>query len=111
MEEEIKKLLFLFIFSTYLFVFLLKFRVGGLVGCKIKFRIQGVPTLHTFDGPCYPKNKKYPRKRDDDIIIIMFFQVFLIFGVAGSVKSMHSGYSLDAELNSTSNEISRSEFE
>ena len=30
--------------------------------------------------------------------IIMFFQVFLVFGVAEFVKSMQSGYSLDAEL-------------
>ena len=29
----------------------------------------------------------------------MFFQVFLLFGVAGSIKSMPSGYSLDAEFN------------
>ena len=63
----IKKLFFLFIFSTYLHVFLLKFWVGELLGCKIKFRIQRVPTLHSFDGPHYPKNKKYMKKRDDDI--------------------------------------------
>ena len=37
-------------------------------------------------------------------VIIPFFQVFLVFGVVGSVKSMLSGYSLDAEFNSTSNE-------
>ena len=30
--------------------------------------------------------------------IITFFQVFLVFGVAGPVKSMLCGYSLDAEL-------------
>ena len=40
MEEERKKLLFVFVFSTYLPVFLLKFRSGELVGCGIKFRIQ-----------------------------------------------------------------------
>ena len=40
-----------------------------------------------FDGPHYPKNKKYLKKRDDDIAIT-FFQVFLIFGVVGSIKSM-----------------------
>ena len=34
------------------------------------------------------------------------FQVFRIFGVARSIKSMHYGYSLDAELNSTSNKLS-----
>ena len=39
------------------------------------------------------------------------FQVFLVFGVAGSVKSMPSGYSLDAEFNSASKELSWSKFE
>ena len=58
----IKKLLFLFVFLTYLLVFLLKFRSGELVGCGIKFQIQRVPTRHTFDGPRYPKNKKYLKK-------------------------------------------------
>ena len=68
MKEEKKKITFLFVFSTYLPVFLLKFRLGELVGCIIKLRIQRVPTWHTFD------------------VIIPFFQVFLIFGVAGSIK-------------------------
>ena len=63
----IKKTTFLFVFSTYLPVFLLKFQSRELVGCEIKFRIQQVPTQHTFDGPRYPKNKKYLKKRDDDI--------------------------------------------
>ena len=40
MEEEKKNLLFLFVFSTYLPVFLLKFRSGDLVGCRIWFHIQ-----------------------------------------------------------------------
>ena len=91
-------------------MFLLKFRLGELVGCGIKFCIQRVPTRHTFDGPRYPKNNKYLEKRDDDVIIT-FFQVFLVFGVAGSIKSMPSGYSLDAEFNSASNELSQSKFE
>ena len=69
MEEERKKLLFLFVFSTYLPVFLLKFWSGDLVGCRIKFRIQRIPTRHTFDEPRYPKNKKYLKKCDDDVII------------------------------------------
>ena len=34
-----------------------------------------------------PKNKKYLKKHDDDVIIT-FFQVFLLFGVVGSIKSM-----------------------
>ena len=87
-----KKLLFLFVFSTYLPFFLLKFRSGELVGCEIKFRIQRVPTWHTFNGPRYPKNKKSSSH---------FFQVFLIFGIARSVKSMPSWYSLDAKFKSS----------
>ena len=62
MEEEKKKTTFLFVFLTYLPVFLLKFRSGELVGCKIWFCIQRVPTLHIFDGPHYPKDKKYLKK-------------------------------------------------
>ena len=110
MEEEKKKTIFLFVFSTYLPAFLLKFRSGELSGCGIKFHIQRVPTRHTFDGPRYPKNKKYLKKRDDDVIM-KFFKVFLVFGVVGPVKSMTSGYSLDAEFNSASNELSQSKFE
>ena len=82
------------------------FRSGELVGCRIKFCIQRVPTRYTFDRPHYPKNTKYLKKCDDDS-----FQEFLIFGVAGSIKSMPSGYSLDAEFNFGSNELSRSKFE
>ena len=52
----IKKIL-LFVFLTYLPMFLLKFQSGELVGCIIKFRIQRVPTRHTFDGPATPKTR------------------------------------------------------
>ena len=106
----IKKLLLLFVFSTYLPMFLLKFRSGEIVGCGIRFRIQRLPTRHTFYRPRYSKNKKYLKKCADDIIIT-FFQVFIVFGVARSVKSMQCGYLLDEELNSTSNELSRLKFE
>ena len=58
----IKKLLFLFVFSTYISMCLLKFQSRELVGCGIKFHIQRVPTQHTFEGPCYPKNNKYLKK-------------------------------------------------
>ena len=138
MEEEKKKTTFLFVFLTHIPMFLLKFRSRELVGCRIKFRIQRVSTRHTFDGPCYPKNNIYLKKCDDDDqqvptwhtfdgprypknnkylkkcdddVIITFFQVFIVFGRAGSVKSMQCGYSLDVELNSTSNELFRSELE
>ena len=105
MEEEKKKLFFLFIFSKYLPVILLKFWSWELVGCEIKFHIQQVPTRHTFDGSCYPWKKKYLKKvmmSSSSCFfkyfygIVTFFQVFLVFGVAGSIKSMSSGYSLDA---------------
>ena len=72
-----KKLPFLFIFSTYLPVFLLKFRSWELVGCGIWFPIQRVPTLHTFDGPCYPKNKKYRKKRDNDIQRALLIKIWI----------------------------------
>ena len=100
-----KKTTFCFIFLTYLPMFLLKFRSREIVGCGIKFPIKRVPTRHTFEGPRYPKYKKYLKKRDDNVIIT-FFQVFLVFGVARLVKSMPSGYSLDVEFNFTSNELS-----
>ena len=80
MEEERKKLLFVFVFSTYLRVFLLKFQLGELVGYGIWFRIQRVPTMHTFDGPRYPKNKKYMKKCDDDIIITFFSGISCFWG-------------------------------
>ena len=41
----------LFVFSTYLPMFLLKFWFGYVVGCGIELCIQRVPTQHTFDGP------------------------------------------------------------
>jgi hypothetical protein len=37
--------------KTYLLIGLLKFQVYELVGCIIKFHIQRVSTLHTFDRP------------------------------------------------------------
>ena len=91
-------------------MYLQKYRLGELVGCGIKFIIQRVLARHTFDKSCYPKNKKYLKKRDDDVFIT-FFQVFLVFWVAESVKSMSSGYSLDGEFNSASKKLSRSKFE
>ena len=85
-------------------MFLLKFRLRELVVCGIKFRIQRVPTRRMFDGPHYPKNKKYLEKHDD-VTFSRFFQVFVIFGVARSVKGMPSGYSLDPEFIFASNDL------
>ena len=58
--------------STYLPIFLLKFRSGELIGCGIKFRIQRVPTWHTFDGPRYPQNKKYLK----NVMIHVFLGIY-----------------------------------
>ena len=66
--------------------------------------------MHNFDGPDYPKNKKYLKKCDDDVIIT-FFQEFLVFGVAGSVKSMSTRYLLDVEFNFPSRGLSQLKFE
>jgi len=79
---------------------LLEFQVETLVGCTIWFLIQGAPILHTFYGPNYMKNKKYMK----NVIAITSFPVFLIFHVAGFIESMQHGYSLDEELNFSSNE-------
>jgi len=59
---SLKKTTFLFVFSTYLPLFLLKFQSGELIGCRIWFYTQRVPTLHTFDRPRYSKNSKYLKK-------------------------------------------------
>ena len=82
MKEENKKTTFLFVFSTYISLFLLKFRSGELVECgiKIKFYIQRVPTQHTFDKTRYPKNKKYLKICDDDIIIMFFSGISCFWG-------------------------------
>ena len=45
---------------------LLKFQSGAFVGLGIQFRIQRVPTWHTFGGPYSMKNKNYMKKRDAD---------------------------------------------
>jgi len=56
--------------------------------------------LHNFDGPYYMKN----------VVAVTFFHLFLIFYVIGTIKCMENGYSLDQELNSTSNGCSCSKF-
>ena len=101
----------MFVFLTYLILFLLKFRSGELVGCGIKFYIQRVPTLHTFDGPRYPKNKKYLKKTWWWHHHHVHHHVFSGIRVEGSIKSMLCGYSLDGKSNSAPNKISRSKFE
>ena len=68
------------------------------------------PHCITLTDPATPKTRNTWKKHDDDIIITLF-QVFLIFGIAWSIKSMQCGYSLDAESNSTSKELSQSKFE
>ena len=100
-----EKTTFLLVFSTYIPMFLLKFPSIEIVGCRIKFCIQRVPTLHTFngprhppkqeiyfyiqrrptlhtfDGPHYPKSKKYLK----NVMMMMmsssrFFRYFLFLG-------------------------------
>ena len=89
MEEEKKKTTFLFVFLTYLPVFLLKLRLGEHVGCGIKFHIQRVHTRNTFDGPHYPKTKKYLKKCDDDIIIMFCLGISCFLG-----RGVHKKYAM-----------------
>ena len=66
-------------------------------------------------SPCFYSNFNRESSLDAELnsatSSFHFFQVFLVFGVVGSVKSMLNGYSLDAELNSAPNELSRLKFE
>ena len=57
-----------------------------------------------------PKTRNTWKKNDDDVIIT-FFQLFLVFGVAAFVKSIPSGYLLDVDFYFASNELSGSKFE
>ena len=62
---SLKKLLFLFVFLTYLPMFLFQFRLGELVGCGIWFRIIPHPTsTHTayFWRTPLPQKKEIPEK-------------------------------------------------
>ena len=92
-----KKLLFQLIFSTYLPMVLLKFQLATLIGWGIQFRIQRVPTWHTFGGPRSMKDKKYMKKCDAKWVLvgcgiesinITFFHVSLVFRGTGSTKRM-----------------------
>ena len=53
----IKKIHFLFVFSTYLLMCLLKFRSRELVGRGIKFRINEYPLNILLKGPATPKTR------------------------------------------------------
>ena len=77
----IKKTTFLFVFLSYLHVFLLKFQSGEIPRCEMKFYIQRVPNFHTFDELCYSKNKKYLKKCDDDSIITCFSSISYFWGI------------------------------
>jgi len=63
--------------------------------------------FYTLNGPYYTKNHKYMK----NVITVTFFHVFLIFHVAGFIKSMQHRYSLDEELIFSSNEYSHLKFE
>ena len=93
MEEERKKLLFVFVFSTYLPVFYSNFDQESSLDVEFDSASNKYPHCIILTDPATPKIRNN-------------FKVFLSFWVVGSVKSMKSGYSLDAEFNSTSNELS-----
>ena len=92
MEEEKKKTTFLFVFLTYLPMFLLKFRSGELIGCGINFRIQlqRVPTRHTFDNPSTGKTTN-TCKNMMMTSSSCFFRYFLFFRWWGPSKFFQVG--------------------
>ena len=51
-------------------------------------------STHTayFLGTPLPQKQEIPKKKHDDDVIITFFEVFLVFGVAGPIKSRQCGY-------------------
>ena len=106
----IKKLLFCSYFRHISLCFYSNFDQESSLDAEFDSTSNEYPHFILLMDPATPKTRNTWKKCDDDVIIT-FFQVFLDFGVAGSVKSMLCGYSLDAELNSSSNELSCSEFE
>ena len=76
---------FVFVFLTYLPVFFSIFDWETLLDAIFDSASNEYPHCILLTDPL-PQNWE---------IIITFFQVFLIFGVAGFVKSMQCGYSLD----------------
>ena len=100
----------MFVFLAYLLVFFTQILSGR--AHWMQNLILHPTSTHTvyFWRTLLPQKQEIPGKCDHDVII-MFFQVFLFFGVVGSIKSIPSGYSLHAEFNSASRELSRLKFE
>ena len=84
MEEEKKKTTFLFVFLTYLPMFLLKFRSGELIGCLHPTSTH----LAYFWWTLIPRKQEIPDKCDDDITI-MFFRYLFFWG-----SGVHQKYTL-----------------
>ena len=96
MEGEKKNYFFVCIFDISPRVFYSNFDQESSLDAELNSTSNEYPLSIILMG--LTTQKKYLKKCDDDIII-MFFQVFLVFGVEGSIKSMQSGYSLDVEFN------------
>ena len=62
-----------------------KFQVYKVIECRIKFCIQPIPTLHTFEVPTTPKNKNYSKTTFFNIKKCFFIEIF-IFGCRGTSK-------------------------
>ena len=86
------------------------FDLESLFNAELNSTFNGYPVCILLIDLSTPPKKEIPKKRDDDVNIT-FFQIFLIFGVAGSVKSMQCGYSLDVESKFSSKYLYRSKFE
>ena len=96
MEQEKKKLLFGSYFRHISLCFYSNFDWESSLVVELNYSSNEYPLGYFWQAPL-PQKQEIPKKCDDDVIIT-FFQVFLVFWVVGPIKSMLSGYSLDAEF-------------
>ena len=95
MDEEKKKLLLCLYFGHISPGVYSNFDRESSLNAELNSTCNEYPLSILLTGPATLKTRNTWK---NVMIIITFFQVFLVFGVAGCVKSMLSGYLLDVEL-------------
>ena len=103
MEEEKKKLLFISYFQHISLCFYSNFNRESSLDVELNSLSNEYPLGILLTGTSNPKIINAWKN------VMMtssscFFRYFFFWGVVGSIKSMSSGYSLDVEFNSTSND-------
>ena len=97
MEEEKKKVFFCSYFRHISPWFYSNFDRESLLDAKLNSTSNEYPLNILLIDPATPKTRN-TWKNGMMMSSFHFFQVFLVFGVARSIKSMPSGYSLDENL-------------